>query len=69
MTIEQRRDDAAADDARKAQVLLLQGNFGQESALDAVAFQLQAILVALATSKAEAFAAVGVLNGQLLPCR
>ena len=69
MTVKQRGDDAAADDAREAQVLLLQGDLGEKTALDAVALQLQAILIAFAASEAEALAAVCVLDGQLLPCK
>jgi hypothetical protein len=68
VTVKQRGDDAAADDARKAQVLLLQGDLGEETALDPVAFQLQAILIAFAAPKTEALAAICVLNGQLLSC-
>jgi hypothetical protein len=68
VTVKQRGDNAAADDAREAQVLLLQGDLGQKTTLDTIAFQLQAILVAFAAPKTEALAAICVLNGQLLPC-
>jgi hypothetical protein len=50
-------------------VLLLQGDLGHETTLDAVALQLQTILVAFATSEAVTFAAVGMLDGQLIACR
>lgn len=49
-------------------MLFLQHDLRHEAALDAIALQLQAILVAFSAAKAEGFPAVGVLDGQLVTC-